>query len=219
MPEKERQNEMQLSSNTNALCYVVRHGSTTLNAQNRFRGTANPPLDAAGIRQAREVAKLLDAIEISHIFSSDKQRAMKTAEIIARGDGNHIHHSANLRALNVGDYSGELRTPETEAEVAAFADTPDIPFPGGESINQFRARIQPCLQEACEIAQHCGAPTVIVAHSSIIHEVGNWLYGNHKCILVEPGGMAAVYLKDGKLAADAIYKPICEHVNKATTLS
>jgi hypothetical protein len=31
--------------------------------------------------------------------------------------------------------------------------------------------------------------------------------------------MAAVYLKDGKLAADAIYKPICEHVNKATTLS
>ena len=210
---------MQLADSTNVLVFVVRHGQTTLNRENRFRGTANPPLDATGIRQARDVAKLLDAIEISHIFSSDKQRATKTADIIASGDGNKVHKTENLRALNVGDYSGELRTKEAEAEVAAFANTPDIPFPGGESINQFRGRIQPCLQEACDIALRCGAPTVIVGHSSIVHEVGNWLYGNHKCILVEPGGMAAIYLKNGKLAADAIYKPICEQVNKATTLS
>jgi len=210
---------MQLSSNTNVLCYIVRHGSTTLNREGKFRGTANPPLDATGIRQAHDIAKLLDAIEISHIFSSDKQRASKTAEIIAAKDGLHVHHTENLRALNVGDYSGQLRTPETEAEVAAFADKPDVPFPGGESVNQFRGRIQPCLQEACEIALNCGAPTVIVAHSSIIHEIGNWLYGQHRCILAEPGGMAAIYLKDGKLAADAIYKPLLKQANKATTLS
>ena len=210
---------MQLADSSNVLVFVVRHGETILNAEGKFRGTADPPLNSRGIRQARDVAKLLDAIEISHIFSSDKQRATKTADIIASGDGNKVHKTENLRALNVGDYSGELRTKETEAEVAAFANTPDIPFPGGESINQFRGRIQPCLQEACDIALHCGAPTVIVGHSSIVHEVGNWLYGNHKCILVEPGGMAAIYLKNGKLAADAIYKPICEQVNKATTLS
>ena len=210
---------MQLADHTNILCMIVRHGETTLNRENRFRGTANPPLNAKGIRQAEEIAKLIDAIEISHIFCSDKQRATKTAEIIAKGDGLRIHKTETLRALNVGDYSGQLRTPEAEAEVGAFADKPDVPFPGGESINQFRGRIQPCLQEACEIALQCGAPTVIVGHSSIVHEVGNYLYGNHKCILVEPGGMAAIYLKDGKLAADAIYKPLLQQVNKATTLS
>lgn len=210
---------MQLADHTNILCLVVRHGQTTLNREGRFRGTANPPLDATGIKQAHEVAKLLDAIEISHIFSSDKQRATLTADIIAKGGGIKVHKTENLRALNVGDYSGQLRTPEAEAEVAAFADKPDVPFPGGESINQFRGRIQPCLQEACEIALECGAPTVVVGHSSIVHETGNWLYGDHKCILVEPGGMAAIYVKDGQLAADAIYKPLLKQVNKATTLS
>ena len=210
---------MQLADSSNVLCYIIRHGQTTLNREGKFRGKANPPLDATGIRQAREVAKLVDAIEISHIFCSDKQRAVTTADIIAKGDGRPVHKTENLRALNVGNYSGKPKTPEAEAEVAAYADTPDIPIPGGESINEFRGRIQPCLQEACEIALHCGVPTVIVAHSSIVHEAGNWLYGDHKCVLVEPGGIAAIYVKDGKLAADAIYKPITEQVNRATTLS
>ena len=210
---------MQLADHTNILCLVVRHGETTLNRENRFRGTANPPLNATGIQQAHDVAKLLDAIEISHIFCSDKQRASKTAEIIAAKDKVTVHKTENLRALNVGDYSGQLRTPKAEAEVAAFAEKPDVPFPGGESINQFRGRIQPCLQEACEIALQCGSPTVLVGHSSIVHEAGNWLYGDHKCLLVEPGGMAAIYVKDGQLAADAIYKPLLKQVNKATTLS
>ena len=210
---------MQISDTSNVLVFIVRHGQTVLNKAGMFRGTANPPLDATGLREAHEVAKLIDAIEISHIFCSDKQRATKTAEIIAAGGGQKVHKTENLRALNVGNYSGTPKTPEAEAEVASYADTPDIPIPGGESINQFRSRIQPCLQEACEIALRCGAPTVIVGHSSIVHEVGNWIYGNHKCVLVEPGGMAAIYLKDGKLAADAIYKPITEQVNRATTLS
>lgn len=210
---------MQLADTTNVLCYIVRHGSTTLNREGKFRGTADPPLDATGIRQAHDIAKLIDAIEISHIFCSDKQRATKTAEIIAAGDKRPVHLSKNLRALNVGNYSGKPKTPEAEAEVASYVDQPAVPIPGGESINEFRGRIQPCLKEACEIALECGSPTVIVAHSSICHEVGNWLHGNHKCILVEPGGMVAIYLKDGKLSADAIYKPITEQVNKATTLS
>lgn len=210
---------MQISEKPNVLLFVVRHGSTVLNSSGCFRGNANPPLDATGIRQAHEVADLLTHIELSHIFCSDKHRAVQTAKIIAAKDSLPIHTSTNLRALNVGDYSGTKRTPESEKEVASYNDTPDVPIPGGESINQFRGRIQPCLEEACEIALHCGAPTLIVAHSSIIHEVGNWLYGDHKCLLVEPGGMAAVYLKNGKLSADAIYKPITEQVNKATTLS
>ena len=210
---------MQLADSTNVLCYVVRHGQTAMNARGCFRGSADPPLDSVGLRQAHTVAKLLASIEISHIFCSDKQRASKTAEIIAKGHDVKVHQSPNLVALNVGNFSGKPKTPEAEAEVASYADTPDIPIPGGESINQFRARIQPCLREACEIALDCGVPVMIVAHSSIVHEVGNWLYGDHKCLLVEPGGLAAVYLKDGKLAADVIYKPICEQVNKATTLS
>jgi probable phosphoglycerate mutase len=59
---------MQLSDSTNVLVFVVRHGETILNAEGKFRGTANPPLNDRGIQQAHDVAKLLDAIEISHIF-------------------------------------------------------------------------------------------------------------------------------------------------------
>src|ERR1035441_7038849 len=89
--------------------YVARHGQTTLNASNSFRGNANPPLDSVGLKEADALAELFDKIEISHIFCSDKQRAAKTAEIIAKKKGCEIHQSEHLRALNVGDFSGQKR--------------------------------------------------------------------------------------------------------------
>jgi len=188
--------------------YVVRHGQTVLNKDKRFRGNANPELDATGIKQAHKLAELFSSKQISHIFCSDKVRSVKTAQVIAQAKGCVIHPSEGLRALDVGKFSGEKRTKESEGELQKYLDNPETQIPGGESLQDFRNRIRPCLQAAVDVFTKCGAPPVLVAHSSVVHECGNIIYGDHKKILVEPGGAIAIYVKDGKLGAEPIFRPL-----------
>jgi len=200
--------------------YVVRHGSTSLNQNGCFRGNLNPPLAPEGLRDAEVIANLFSTIDISHIFSSDKVRATETAGIIAREKQIPIHKSESLRALNVGDFSGQKRTPKSEADLQVYLDDPDTQIPGGESLNEFKARIRPCFQEAVDVFMECGVPPLIVAHSSVIHELGSALYQDHKSILVDPGGAVAMYLSNGKLGAEPIFKPArVQPGNRADTVS
>lgn len=191
-----------------AVAYVVRHGRTTLNKEGRFRGNANPPLDEVGIEQAHKLAQLFADIPISHIFCSDKQRATKTAEIIAEAKGGSVHQTESLRALNVGKFSGQIRNAKSESELQSYLEDPNCQIPGGESLNDFRARIMPCLQETIDLYTKCGIPPMLVAHSSVVHEISNIATGDHKLILVEPGGAIAVYVNNGKIDAEPIFKPI-----------
>lgn len=190
------------------VAYVARHGQTILNAEKKFRGNANPPLDSVGIKQAHKLAELFSNIEISHIFCSDKVRATKTAEIIAGHRDCPINQVESLRALNVGDFSGKPRNAESEAELQTYLDDPDSTIPGGESLNEFKDRIRPCLQEAIDMFCDHGAPPLLVAHSSVVHEIGDIAHGDHKSVLVEPGGVIAVYYKNGKIGAEPIFKPV-----------
>lgn len=147
-------------------------------------------------------------------------RATNTAEIIAAAKVNKIHKSESLRALNVGDFSGQKRTPESEADLQQYLDSPDEQIPGGESLNDFKARIRPCIQEAIDLYVECGEPPLIVAHSSVVHETGAMIYGDHKSVLVEPGGAIAIYISNGKLGAEPIFKPIhAQPGNRAETVS
>jgi alpha-ribazole phosphatase len=190
------------------LCYIVRHGQTVLNRDRCFRGNANPPLDETGIKQAHTLASLFEPIEISHIFCSDKQRSIKTAEIIAQAKDATVYKSEGLRALDVGEFSGQKRTPETESQLQQYLDDPDTVIPGGESLTQFKSRIQPCIEEAIDLFDTCGDPPMLVAHSSVVHEAGSIIYGDHKKILVEPGGAIAIYALNGKLGAEPIFRPL-----------
>ena len=49
---------------------------------------------------------------------------------------------------------------------------------------------------------------MVVAHSSVIHEVGTLVAGDHTAKLVEPGGVLAIYFNNGKLDADPIYRAL-----------
>jgi len=64
--------------------YLVRHGQTDWNVQERWQGITDNPLNETGRGQAREVAKEVSKIKIDHIFSSDLIRAVETAQIISK---------------------------------------------------------------------------------------------------------------------------------------
>lgn len=192
----------------NIIVYLIRHGQTQLNkGGERFRGSVDVDLDATGWRQANTLKKLFSNQDFSYVFTSDKKRAMDTADKIMEGREPHPVPVDGLRALDVGDLSGQVKTDQTREIISYHFNNPEIPIPGGESFDQFKARVNPLLVEAIEIGINSPNPVMLVVHSSIIHEAGTLLGGHHEYCLVDPGGVAAIYLKDGKLDAEAIYLP------------
>ncbi len=195
-----------LPSGATPLAYFVRHGETVLNAQNRFRGPENPPLSKTGESDAHQLAVLFEGVPFSGIVSSDKLRSMQTSQIIADAHNAEVHPNAGLHAWNIGDLAGQKKTPATDKIIAYHVAHPDIPMPGGESLNDFRSRVRPLFAAAIEVANKTGKPPIVVAHSSVIHELGKSINGDHVSTIVDPGGVAAVYRLNGKICAKPVYK-------------
>ncbi len=63
--------------------FLIRHGETEANKAGRYQGITENQLSKVGRRQAREVARDLQSVDFSHIFSSPLDRAQETAGIIA----------------------------------------------------------------------------------------------------------------------------------------
>lgn len=198
------------------ILYVARHGRTVMNEENKFRGDANPPLDANGIRDANELAFYFSGIELSFIVASDKKRASTTADIISlqkniQPEENvfdlHPVYNDQLRPWNVGDFGGKPKNDENVKELQKYIDNPDAVVPGGTSLSDFRGRVRPLFKEAVEAGIQIGVPGLLVVHSSVIHELGCCFGGDHEAAHVKPGGVAAVYLEGGQLKVSPIFKP------------
>jgi glucosyl-3-phosphoglycerate phosphatase len=91
-----------------------RHGQTTWNAERRFQGQSDIPLDAVGLAQAERAARLLAGLHPDMIVSSDLSRAASTAAPLARLTGLDVILDKDLRERHGGCWEGltdtEIRT-------------------------------------------------------------------------------------------------------------
>jgi broad specificity phosphatase PhoE len=189
------------------LLYVARHGRTSANAKGLFRGNLNPDLDAKGRADAEALADYFKDICLAGIFYSDKKRSTETAEAIARCHPNiPCYATESLWPWNVGMFSGQPKSPENLRKLEHYIQNPGLPIPNGESLNDFKARIRPCLMEGMELANKNGAPVLFVVHSSVIHEAGSMIDGDHNAALVEPGGIAHIYTDGVCLKTEPLFK-------------
>ena len=62
--------------------YVVRHGETIWNKENKVQGLTDIPLSEKGIKEAKELREIVRNLNIDVVISSPLIRARKTAEII-----------------------------------------------------------------------------------------------------------------------------------------
>jgi len=193
--------------------YIIRHGRTSYNQKGLFRGEADIPLTKEGEHDSEEAAKELEGEDPSFIVSSDKTRAEQTAHILA--NGSEVQTTPVLRAWNLGHFSGKPKNKENLKELQKYIDNPELPVPDGESLQEFRDRVLPALAEAFEHATRVGTGFV-VAHSSVIHEIGNQLYGDHKSLVVKPGGIVAIGIDNGEISAERIFKPLRDHESAAS---
>jgi broad specificity phosphatase PhoE len=134
--------------------FVVRHGRTALNAQGKFRGHLDPPLDDEGVRQAQAAARRLQVRPPIHVSSSPLRRAWETAEAIARLSGAPVSEDADLIDLDYGAWAGlspgEAAARDPEAFAIYQQDPGRAAPPGGEPLSAVVDRVLKALQRLAE---------------------------------------------------------------------
>jgi broad specificity phosphatase PhoE len=151
--------------------YLVRHGTTTLNRENRYRGRRDIPLDAQGYQDAVDAARRLSRAGLTAVYTSPLRRTIATAQIIADEAG--VPDLRILHGLNNVDYGAwEGMTAEEAAifDPAAFALYKTSPSraacPLGERLSDAQQRMMTALQLI--ICRHGGEAVVAVTHAVMI---------------------------------------------------
>ena len=149
---------------------VVRHGETSYNAQRRYTGQSDVPLNALGEVQA---AALRDSLAMEHIdavVTSDLERTRVTARAITHNHGLHLHEDSDLRELAFGEWEGctydEVLARDANLVSLWRADPTQYAPPGGETVNQVRDRCARALQRWQ--TQYPEGSVVWVTHGGLI---------------------------------------------------
>lgn len=147
---------------------VVRHGQTQANAEHRYLGALDAPLNAVGLQQAHETAKkLLGTIDV--MYCSPLIRARQTAEVIAKVTGLSFQVVPAFRERNVGVYEGltkeeaQVTFPELWAKniTRQWDAAPD----GGEAISTVFTRVGESLNDV--VNTHRQETVLLVAHGFV----------------------------------------------------
>ena len=113
------------------------------NAERRFQGQSDSPLDETGKAQAERAARLLAALRPDLIVSSDLSRAARTAAPLARLTGLEVILDKDLRERHGGCWEGLTDAEIRERYPDAHATwTP----PDGESATVVADRVAVALQ-------------------------------------------------------------------------
>jgi broad specificity phosphatase PhoE len=178
-----------------SVAYLVRHGRTRLNAEGRYRGRADVPLDADGRRQAEEAADELGSVPLVGVYSSPLRRAAETAAPIAARRGFSVGTVADLIDLDHGLWEG-MNAAEAEArDPEAFAvwrsELLEAVPPGGEPVADALDRAEKALREI--LLENAGRMVAAVSHEIIIRGLlarvhglgGEWVWR----FRVDPGSV------------------------------
>lgn len=148
--------------------YLVRHGETAWNRERRFQGHQDIPLSPAGLSQAERLAQSLRSEAFDAIYSSDLQRAVQTAEIIAREQSLPVVTLKGLRERFMGEWEGLTR----EEVAARFPDWPQRIAEGKhgtESLSALQERMMNQLEHLVRL--HRGGRILAVSHGGSINAV------------------------------------------------
>jgi len=159
---------------------LARHGQTDWNAQRRFQGKTDVPLNEAGLNEAKALAERLKNWPFDVIYASPLSRALKTAQIISEVNVN----SGSIKVCNELEEMGfgiweELSIHEViknfPGQYEAWKDDPSkmIP-PGGESFKEIIGRVKPVLED---ILNGQNREVLVVAHGGVIRAIVASLLG------------------------------------------
>jgi broad specificity phosphatase PhoE len=151
--------------------YLVRHGTTTLNVENRYRGRRDIPLDAQGYQDAVDAARRLSGIGLTAVYTGPLRRTIATAQIIA--DEARVPDLRILHGLNNVDYGAwegmtaeEAQRFDTQAFWLYRNSPTEAVCPLGERLSDAQQRMTDALQLIG--SRHAGEAVAAVSHAVMV---------------------------------------------------
>lgn len=153
------------------LVYLVRHGESVWNSQQRIQGQADPALSIRGRRQAQAVARRLRRVAADRLIASPLRRARQTAEAIARAKRCRVEMQPALAEIALGEWEGLTPTMVDRRYRGGYQRWLAAPsttrVPGAEAIGAFRRRVVRAFDRLIE--QSNGAQSLcVVTHGGVI---------------------------------------------------
>jgi len=148
---------------------LVRHGKTTWNAEGRYQGKMDIPLNEEGREQARRVGEALKDFPICAVYSSPLSRCKDTAKEIAKHHSLEVKVKEGLKEIDHGEWEGMLAS-EVEKKypelLRLWKEKPSkVKMPGGESLQDVYDRATAAFREI--VREHKdGELIAIVGHDA-----------------------------------------------------
>jgi HK97 family phage portal protein len=192
-----------MTSDEDKPAYIMRHGTTPMNEDDRYREWTDVDLDDEGRAVVAKAAELLKGKGIKLIISCRLQRAASTAEIVSEALGVPIEWDDDLATWKHG-FGGKTKA-EAQGDVHHLIQNPDEAAPNGESLNTFVARNQATLDEGMDRNDAEGPILFVTSGSNITSwNKGEEVADDEEAALsakseLEPGGFAEIDPDDHSL--------------------
>lgn len=161
------------------ILYVTRHGETEYNAQGRYAGSTDIPLNETGIRQAHELAMRLQDIKYDITACSPMLRARQTADIVCAALGMNYTVYPEFAERSVGVYEGltkeEIMQRYPELWARKCTSQPDDAPTGGETIRQACARVDKGMDRL--LKEFTDKTVLLVCHGFTARAVNRYCLG------------------------------------------
>jgi probable phosphomutase (TIGR03848 family) len=134
------------------LLLLIRHGENDYSKTGKLAGRMpGVVLNERGRKQAEELGKALANAPLAAIYSSPLERAMQTAEPIAKAHSLKVTPVPGLLEANVGEWQGKsVRRLALSKYWRVVQNAPSrARHPGGESFAEVQVRIVSALEEIC----------------------------------------------------------------------
>jgi broad specificity phosphatase PhoE len=148
--------------------FLIRHASCNGLGRTLWGRTPGVCLNDKGKLQAERLANRFSGITLRTIYSSPLERAVETAETIARTMNLEVIKSPAFEEINFGDWTGKSFETLSSDEVWRRFNThrSETRIPGGESFLEVQKRI---VRELDTLASQYGSARVaIVSHADVI---------------------------------------------------
>lgn len=146
--------------------YVVRHGQTPWNLENKVQGVTDIPLTDKGREEALKLRELVAKLDIDIVISSPLKRALETAEILVDGKL-PIYTDDRIVERNWGKNEGEILENVDRVvcwNVLANSDDREI-----EPVQSFMMRVSSFLEDLT--IRYPDKNVLVVAHSAIVRVI------------------------------------------------
>jgi broad specificity phosphatase PhoE len=189
---------------------LVRHGTTTLNVENRYRGRRDIPLDAQGYQDAVDAARQLSNVGLAAVYVGPLRRAIATAQIIA--DEARVPDLRILHGLNNVDYGAWEAMTAAEASMydpqafELYRTSPSRAVcPNGERLSAAQDRMIAAL--GLIGSRHPGETVAAVTHAVMIRlalaKLGD-VEGENWRISVGLGSLTELHIENGTIRVAAL---------------